>query len=189
MATYKRRLIPIVDWRFQFKYTGIVVLVAALVSAALGYFLLDAYFEMNAMIEISQAIGDRLNTEDARRVFYLVIGFLGLEVILLGVLGLVITHRVCGPIFVLHRHLATLLDGRYPELRPLRRGDEFRSTFETFSSTVQMLKERDEEEAKALRGVLDAARSKGLGDEHVAVLERLIEEREARRAGASAQGG
>lgn len=180
MATYKRRLIPIVDRRFQFKYTGIIMLVAAVVSTALGYLLLDAYQQMNAMLEISEAIGDRLNSDDARRVFYIVVGFLGAEVVFLGVLGLLITHRVCGPIFVLHRHLCTIVDGRYPTLRPLRSGDEFRPAFEAFSTAVSMLKDRDQKELHELRFILEAARAKGLADDQVTALSRMVEEREAR---------
>lgn len=188
MATNKRRLIPIVDRRFQFKYTGIIFLVAAVVSAALGYFLLDAYMQLNSIIEVSEAIGDRLNTEDAERVFLLVVGFLVAEVLLLGVAGLLITHRVVGPVFVLHRHLATLLEGRYPTLRPLRANDEFKSTFEAFSETLSMFKERDAREAKELSAVLAAAREKGLDTAHLDTLERLVVEREARLGSASDQG-
>lgn len=180
MATNKRRLIPIVDRRFQFKYTGIIFLVAAIVSTALGYFLLDAYMQLNSMIEVSEAIGDRLNTEDAQRVFALVVGFLVAEVLLLGVAGLLITHRVVGPVFVLHRHLATLTEGTYPTLRPLRANDEFKSTFEAFSETLQMLKDRDEREAKELADVLASARDKGVDGAHLDTLQRLIDEREAR---------
>lgn len=185
MATNKRRLIPIVDRGFQFKYTGLIVLVAAIVSTALGYFLLDAYMQLNSMIEVSEAIGDRLNSDDARRVFGLVIGFLGAEVLLLGIAGLLITHRVVGPVFVLQRHLVTLVEGKYPTMRPLRANDEFKETFEALSETVQMLKERDDREARELKDILEAARAKGLEGPHVDTLQRLVDEREARTRGAA----
>src|SRR5690349_2096296 len=117
MAQYKRRLIPIVDRRFQFKYTAIIVAIAAVVSTVLGYFLLKSYLEMNEVIDLaslSPEVNDKLNSDDARFVFQLTLGFLVLEVLGLGVMGLLITHRVCGPIFVLTRHLGTMLDGKYP---------------------------------------------------------------------------
>ncbi len=180
MATNKRRLIPIVDRRFQFKYTGLICLVAAIVSTALGYFLLDAYMQLNSMIEVSEAIGDRLNSDDAQRVFVLVIGFLVGEVVLLGVAGLLITHRVVGPVFVLHRHLATLAEGKYPTLRPLRESDEFKATFDAFSETLQMFRDRDEREARELNEVLEAARGKGVDAAQLETLQRLVDEREAR---------
>lgn len=186
MATYKRRLIPIIDRRFQFKYTGILVSAAGVISLILGYFLLDAYKEMNEMLEVSEAIGARLDSDSARSVFTLVVGFLTAEVILVGVAGLLVTHRVCGPVFVLHRHVATLLDNKYPTMRTLRTGDEFVSTFEAFKQTVAMFRERDERERDELTAVLGAAQTAGLADEHQAALRRLVEEREARLASVEA---
>lgn len=186
MATYKRRLIPIVDRRFQFKYTGLIFGVAALVSLILGYFLLKAYNELNDMLEVSAAVSEKLDADSARDVFALVVGFLSAEVILIGVAGLLITHRVCGPIFVIHRHVATLLDGKYPTLRPLRSGDEFVTTFEAFKQTVQMFQERDQRELEELGTVLAAAEAKGLDEEHTATLRRLVEERQTRLQSAEA---
>lgn len=182
MASNKRRLIPIVDRRFQLKYTSIIVAVAAVVSTALGYLLLDAYREMNAMLEVNEAIGARLDGDDARRVFYIVIGFLVAEVAFLGVLGLLVTHRVCGPIFVLQRHLGALFDGGYPQLRPLRARDEFRGAFEIFSDVVRQLKERDDKERAELLALVAAAREQGMAEQHLAALQRMLEEREARLA-------
>ncbi|MCP4502861.1 MAG: hypothetical protein GY822_23225 [Deltaproteobacteria bacterium] len=141
MEGQKRRLIPIIDRRFQFKYTGITMLVAAVVSTVLGLFLYNSYQEMNAIFATltSEEIGESLNSEDSKMVFGGVVGFLVAEVLVLGVLGLLVTHRVCGPIFVLHRHLTTLNNGSYPSLRGLRQGDEFGEMFETFRETVSIL--------------------------------------------------
>jgi hypothetical protein len=179
---HKRRLIPIVDRRFQFKYTVLIVLIAALVSTLLGYLLLRAYQEMNAIIQISEEIGERLNADDARFVFQLSIGFLVGEVFILGIMGLLITHRVCGPIFVVQRHLATMLDGTYPNVRSLRAGDEFRDMFQNFSDVVDELRKRDQDEHERLKSVLATAQAKGLGDAEVAVLRQLVDERAARLA-------
>jgi HAMP domain-containing protein len=183
MAQYKRRLIPIVDRRFQFKYTGIIVAIAAFVSAVLGYFLLKSYWEMNEVIDLaslSPEVNDKLNSDDARFVFQLTLAFLVLEVVGLGIMGLLITHRVVGPVFVLTRHLNTILEGKYPVTRPLRQGDEFRETFEAFKAMVDQMKKRDEDELEKLRAAQAAARGKGVGDAELAGLQQLIDERQAR---------
>ncbi|MFZ9889152.1 MAG: hypothetical protein ACO3JL_16775 [Myxococcota bacterium] len=182
MTGYKRRLIPIVDRRFQLKYTGLIFFVAATVSTALGYFLLDAYQQLNALIEVSEAIGDRMNADDARRVFTLVAGFLGAEVLLLGVAGVIITHRVAGPVALLHRHFATMLDGKYPQLRSLRAGDEFRDAFEAFGRFVNSLRERDVDELATLEAVLADAQRQGLSEAHIASLKAMAENRRQRTA-------
>jgi hypothetical protein len=189
MATTKRRLLPIVDRRFQFKYAGIIVAVAALASTALGYFLLSAYTEMNEMLAVLQlsvqdgdALGARMNADDAKRVFTLVIGFLVGEVVILGLLGLIITHRVCGPVFVLQRDLQTFVDGKYPSHRVLRSSDEFRGAFETFGAAMKQLQERDRAEVL----VLDAALQQiGAGHSAAPALETLRDERKQRLAAAT----
>jgi hypothetical protein len=187
---YKRRLIPIVDRAFQFKYTAIILLVAALTSTVLGFFLLDAYHEMNEVIglaAISPEIGEKLDADDATRVFTIIVLSLVGEVVILGVLGLIITHRVCGPIFVITRHLGTMLDGRYPALRPLRAGDEFAPMFELFKQLVDKQRDRDAAELSKLHKAMAAVRDKGVDDETVAILQTLIDERSA-RLGASTGG-
>ena len=180
---YKRRLIPIVDRAFQFKYTGIILLVAALTSTVLGFFLLKAYREMNEVIQLAgmaPEVGAKLDADDTRSVFSITALCLVGEVIILGVLGLLITHRVCGPIFVITRHLTTMSEGKHPFLRPLRQGDEFASLFEAFGKVIDGAKNRDRDEAEKLRTVLAAARAKGLAETDVNVLTTLIAEREAR---------
>ena len=183
MAQYKRRLIPIVDRRFQFKYTAIIVAIAAVVSTVLGFFLLDSYLTMNEVIDLaslSPEVNDKLNNDDARKVFVITIMFLVLEVVGLGVTGLLITHRVCGPVFVLTRHLSTMLEGKHPNPRPLRQGDEFRETFETFTAVVDAMKKRDADEIEKLKSAIAAAKAKGVAEVDVAPLQVLIDERVAR---------
>jgi nitrogen fixation/metabolism regulation signal transduction histidine kinase len=180
---YKRRLIPIVDRRFQFKYTGIVLLVAASVALVLGWFLRQSYIEMNEVVDLaslSPEVNDKLNTDDTKFVFRLTIAVLVASVGVFGVMGLLITHRVVGPVFVLQRHFQTLLEGNYPNARPLRDGDEFVEAFTAFRAMLDSMKKRDEDEAQKLRGVIDAAKAQGLNPDHVAVLQKLVDERAAR---------
>jgi methyl-accepting chemotaxis protein len=182
---YKRRLIPIVDRRFQFKYTGIVLLVAAFVAIVLGWFLRQSYIEMNEVVDLaslSPEVNDKLNTDDTKRVFKLTIAVLVASVGVFGVMGLLITHRVVGPVFVLQRHFRTLGDGTYPHVRPLRAGDEFGEAFESFRGVVEKLRKRDEDELAKLKVLLEAARAKGLGEAELASLQGLADERAARLA-------
>jgi hypothetical protein len=182
MASYKRRLIPIVDRAFQLKYTALIMGVAAVISTALGYFLLSAYQEMNSLIDISNEIGEQLNSDDADRVFLMVVGFLGAEVIILGVLGIVITHRVVGPIHVLHRHLETMLAGKYPLLRPLRAGDEFSPTFGAFAKAIAAMQERDKAEVDVLSRAIQAATERGVDRSIIETLQSMQRDRESRLA-------
>ena len=179
----KRRSIPVVDKAFQYKYTAIIICIVAVVSAVLGYLLLQSYWEMNRIMDLaleSPEISDKVNEDDALRVFYISLVFLVLEVLALGVMGLIITHRVCGPVFVIQRHLTTMLDGKYPRTRPLRQGDEFRETFKVFTAVVESLKKRDADEVEKLNQAIAAARQKGVPESDLAPLEQLVAERRVR---------
>ena len=68
---------------------------------------------------------------------------LGLSLVTLAALtgfGIVMTHRVSGPLFILERHLKEVAQGRFPTRRPLRKKDEFKDLHETFWSTVEALR-------------------------------------------------
>lgn len=182
----KRRSIPVVDKAFQYKYTAIIVSIVVVVSAAFGYLLLHSYWEMNRIMDLaleSSAISDKVNGDDALRVFYISLAFLVFEVLAFGVMGLIITHRVCGPMFVFRRDLTTMLDGKYPLARPIRQGDEFRETFKVFMAVVESLKKRDADEVEILNHAIAAARQKGVPESDVALLEQLVAERRVRVRG------
>jgi len=180
----KRSSIPVVDKAFQFKYTGMIVFIVVLISAGLGYLLLQSYLEMNRIMDVAltsyAGIREKVNEGSGLDVFYISVAFLVLEVVALGTMGLIITHRVCGPIHVMHGHLTTMLDGRYPVTRRLRPKDEFRSTFELFTAVVESLKKRDAVELEKLDQAISGARGKGVPDSVLAPLEQLVAERRVR---------
>ena len=180
----KRSSVPVVDKAFQLKYTAMIVFIVVLVSASLGYLLLLSYLEMNRIMDVALAsyagIGEKVNEGTALNVFYISVAFLTLEVVALGTMGLIITHRVCGPIYVMHGHLVEMLGGRYPVTRRLRPKDEFRATFELFTAVVESLRKRDADELEKLTQVIAAAREKGVQESALAPLEHLAAERRAR---------
>ena len=90
---YKRSLIPVVNRRFQYKYTAIIIGIAGVVSAVLGALLLNSYWEMNRIIDLameSPEISNKVDIDQALRVFHISIAFLVIEVLALGVMGLLI---------------------------------------------------------------------------------------------------
>ena len=179
----KRRSIPIVDKAFQYKYTGIIVSVVMAISAVLAYLLLQSYWETNRIMDlamVSSELREQLNRGDALSVLYISFAILVLEILALGVMGIIITHRVCGPVFVIHRDLTTMLAGKYPRKHPIREGDEFRETFNLFMAVVESLKKRDADEVEKLNEVIAAAKQKGVPDPVVATLEQFVAERRLR---------
>jgi hypothetical protein len=179
----KRRSIPVVDKAFQYKYTAMIVCIVVAISGVLGYLLLQSYWETNRIMDlavVSSEFGDQVNRDDARSVLYISLAILVFEMVLLGVMGLIITHRVCGPVYVIHRDLRIMLDGKYPRAHMIRQDDEFRETFKMFMAVVASLKKRDADEVEKLNHVIAAARQKGVPDSVVATLEQLVAERRFR---------
>ena len=82
------------------------------------------------------------------------VGALGMAGVL-ALFGLLLTHRVAGPIHVMSLYIATLAAGRYPRMRPLRKKDELRGFFDRFSEAVDRIREREAEEARLLLEVVE----------------------------------
>jgi hypothetical protein len=83
-------------------------------------------------------------------------GVLGALVVLIGLAGIVITHKVAGPIFKMKRQLREVGDGKLRVPGPLRKGDELVDFFEAFREMVASLRKRQEREIE----LLDAAIAK-----------------------------
>jgi hypothetical protein len=154
MGRKRRRTIPIVDARFQWKYTLIITALGVGTSSVMGYFLYNAHVQNTRLLDLD---GNALLQEQVMRGDQIFLLYLIVLVVVMAVAlafwGLIVTHRISGPLHILGRYLSVLADGRYPDLRPLRKRDELQDFFTTFEEAVQSLKARD---AALLRDVEDA---------------------------------
>jgi hypothetical protein len=80
---------------------------------------------------------------------------LGLLVAGMGVLGIVFTHKVAGPIFKMKRLLREVGRGKLVVRERLRKGDELQHFFETFEGMVGELRRRQEAEIARVDTILD----------------------------------
>jgi methyl-accepting chemotaxis protein len=64
--------------------------------------------------------------------------------------SLVVTHRICGPLYVLDRYLTQLAGGRLPFVRPLRRKDEFKQLMANFSQAIGSVRQNKQMELAVL---------------------------------------
>jgi methyl-accepting chemotaxis protein len=77
-------------------------------------------------------------------------GGLTLLVVLIGGAGIIVTHRVAGPIFKMRSNLRAVAEGHLRVPTPLRKGDELVEFFEAYRTMVISLRERQEGEVKKL---------------------------------------
>ena len=92
-------------------------------------------------------------------------GGLALLVVLIGFGGIMVTHRVAGPIYKMKMNLKAVADGHLRVPTPLRKGDELVEFFETYRSMVIALRGRQEEEVQRIEKAITALEPKaGAGD-------------------------
>jgi hypothetical protein len=81
---------------------------------------------------------------------------LALLVVLIGLAGIVVTHRVAGPIHKMRRQIRDVGEGNLRPPAPLRKGDELVSFFAAFEKMVANLRQRQQAEIEQIDGVLAA---------------------------------
>jgi hypothetical protein len=155
-APHRRRTL-LLDRSFQLRYA---LLLATLGAAAVTLFGALAYqVHASAMASVAaSSVGGaaaEVSAGGQTLLWLTVVGALGTAVVL-GVFGLLLTHRVAGPVHVMGLYMAALAAGRYPRLRPLRKRDELRSFFERFREAVDRIRAREADEARALGHALGA---------------------------------
>jgi hypothetical protein len=160
---YRRRTY-IVDPRFQWKYTAFIVLVGAGIAAIMGAFLYRAHSENTRLLDIDPRYYVEISRGEQIFLLYL-IAFVVIMALALGFWGIVVTHRISGPIYILGRYLGILADGRYPDLRPLRRKDELQEFFNAFADAIAALKAREKAQFRELTTALDVVRKGADGDD------------------------
>lgn len=147
---------------FQWKYTSLVVAGVFVISAVMSFALYGMLYQQARIryLHLSPPAG----MENTWSIVLFAAVFAAIMAAGLGVWGVILTHRIGGPIHVMHGHLLTLARGRFPEIRPLRRKDEFKEFFEQFASTVEALKADREAELAALEQAIEQVKSAAESD-------------------------
>lgn len=121
--------------------------------------------------------------EEQRKVLTLMlVGALLVFVVCIGLAGIVVTHKVAGPIFKMRRMFGQVGDGHFSLRERLRKGDEMQAFFEAFEKMLERL--RDIQGKDMAR--IDEAIARIEGDassDAVDMLKKLRAEMQVRRDG------
>jgi hypothetical protein len=148
----------LVDRSFQLKYALLMAGAGALVALIFGLWLHQAHAQALEVAGLDSALREELGRGDRQ----LLVAFAGIAALLalaLGLLGVVMTHRVAGPVFVMGHYVQVLARGAFPRMRTLRRTDELRPFFQVFIDAVEQLRERETGHVELLEATL--ARMRG----------------------------
>ncbi len=161
-AAHHRRTY-LVDPGFQLRYAALLAGAGAVLALLCGLWLHQAHLQATELLPLDAEARALVERSD-RDLLLALLGITALMAAALGVLGVLITHRVAGPVLVLGRYLKAFAAGRYPRVRALRRGDELQRLFGAFAEGVEALRARElahadllEEAAAQVREALPAA--------------------------------
>lgn len=186
MAIRRRHFI--VDRSFQLKYTALIAIIGGVISLVFAGWMYNAAVTSTELLDLGEiAGGELLMGEMESQMAFLPWLYLGVTLLMmaaLGLLGVLITHRVAGPAFVMGRYLDVVAEGAYPSLRPLRKRDELKGFFDTFERAIVTLRDRDSKEAEALEEVIEKLAASGAQAEQLDVLRRIRDRKRESVAGA-----
>jgi methyl-accepting chemotaxis protein len=132
----------LVDRGFQLKYAVLMAAAGLAVAVVFGMWLHQAHVQATALLAPDPETRALVERSDR----LLLAAFAVIALLLaaaLGLLGVVITHRIAGPVFVMGHYVRVLAEGRFPRMRTLRRSDELKTFFRTFIAAVDTLKMRE----------------------------------------------
>lgn len=172
----------LVDRGFQLKYALLMAAAGLVVAGVFGVWLHQAHVQATALLTPDPDTRALVARSDRLLLGAFVVIALLLSAAL-GLLGVVITHRVAGPVFVMGHYLHVLAEGRFPRMRTLRRSDELKGFFQTFLDAVEAMKVREARHAAVLEDAVRRMRAAaGASPELAPAIEALARAAQERRA-------
>ncbi|MFO0675666.1 MAG: hypothetical protein U0169_03975 [Polyangiaceae bacterium] len=131
--------------------------------------------ELGAAVSSASSETDKKIEEKQRELVHsqatmlqVLVGSLSLMVVLIGLLGIVITHKIAGPIYKMKLLLKQVGDGKLVFEGRLRKGDELQDFFEAFQSMTEKLRDRQRKEVEELEAAMAVARQSGASEDSIA---------------------
>ena len=155
----------LLDRKVQLRVALIMVALTTALTAALGWAwyteirTASSVIQINAIAalgpETAQSLEAELKVHDQRRLLVLV-GFALLLALLVVAYGIVMTHKIAGPLFKIKRHMGDIEHGRLYKLWGLRKGDQLKDFFAAFESMHGALRARVEADIELLNRLVAA---------------------------------
>jgi hypothetical protein len=162
---YKRKVRNyLLDVGLQLRYTATIVVVAIFLTAGLGYKMYQATRDISKVIlwtglvdpASAQELQAQFSNSD-KVVLWGIIGFGIVLVLSITAVGILITHKVAGPLYKISSLFGRVRDNRLgPAPASLRKGDELQGFYSTFREMHQAVRGRVEEDVRLLGGVVSA---------------------------------
>ncbi len=166
----------LLDRQFQLRFTIVIVLIAGVLTAGLGYFWYDEMrttsrvVEVKALATMSDAdvakVKADLHSKDMIRLG--ILGAFGVAIaVVLAVFSIIFTHRVAGPLFKISRHHEDITRDNLKEMWDLRKGDQLQEFWAIFKEMHTALRKRQKADIEVLDRAMVALAGDGSPPLHV----------------------
>jgi hypothetical protein len=170
-AKFSRRTF-FIDRGFQLKYTLLLVGAGTFVSLLFGEMMYVIHVNATRGLMVPESIQIELARSESS--LLLLMGAVSLLMAgALGLFGVLITHRVAGPVYVMSHYISVLAKGRYPMMRALRKGDELHEFFDRFRDALETMRTREMDDAQQLEAAVAAFGPMASTPEGQALIQRL----------------
>ena len=162
---YKRKVRNyLLDAGLQLRYTATIVVVAIFLTAGLGFKMYQATREISKIIlftgladpTTAQELQSQFANSD-RVVLWGIVGFGLVLVLSISAVGILITHKVVGPLYKISSLFGRVRDNRLGAAPVgLRKGDELQEFYSSFREMHQAVRERVVDDVRVLGGIVAA---------------------------------
>jgi hypothetical protein len=165
-AGYRRSLRNyLLNLRYQLRFTLTIVGISVVLTGGLGWYVMSKAREASRVVQVQSMdpdnkLAQELAEQFARNDRLLLLGLIGFGVVLVVVLtvyGIILTHKVAGPLFKVTTYLDKMRDGKLGVVYNLRKGDQLVDFFEHFKNAHDALRARTEEDIALLDKAIAAA--------------------------------
>jgi hypothetical protein len=156
---YKRKVRNyLLDVGLQLRYTATIVVVAIFLTAGLGFKMYQATRDVSKVILwtslVDPASADELQAQFAnsdRVVLWGIVGFGVVLILSISAVGILITHKVAGPLYKIATFFGRVRDNRLgPAPANLRKGDELQEFYGAFKEMHTAVRARAEDDVRVL---------------------------------------
>src|SRR5215471_9312195 len=167
---YKRKVRNyLLDVGLQLRYTATIVIVAVFLTAGLGFKMYQATRDVSKVILwtslVDPASADELQAQflnSDRVVLWGIIGFGVVLVLSISAVGILITHKVVGPLYKISSLMGRVRDNRMNKAPAgLRKGDELQDFYSNFREMHEAVRERVIEDVKVMGSAVAAIETSG----------------------------
>ena len=168
---------------YQLRFTAVIVVISAILTGGLGYLVMRNAHEASRVVQVraldpTDAMAQELVRQFARGDRMLMLTLIAFGFVLslvLAAYGIVLTHKVAGPLYKITNHLDKIRDGKLGVVYNLRKGDQLVDFFQHFKGAHDALRARTEEDIALIDKAIAAVGAGPVADELRAARQRKEE--------------